>query len=73
MLWCLEPSEVADLGDERSRYHETDAAQCLQPLYERRQRPAVHRLLKRMVQAVAPGLCLLNAPDAFTEDELLMR
>lgn len=26
MLWCLEPSEVADLGDERSRDHKADAA-----------------------------------------------
>ncbi len=72
MLWRLESSEIADLGDERSRYHQADFTWRLQSLHQRRQRPAVHHLLKHVVQAIAPGLCLLNAPDAFTEDELLI-
>ena len=72
MLRRSEPTEGADFSHQCRRDDKANPTQRLQRLDEWCQGPAPHCLLKGAVQSIAAGLGLLNAANAFTEDELLM-
>lgn len=70
---AFEPAEAADLGDDHCRHDQRHAAQSLDRLNDRRQRPVRHQIGDRRLEPVAQRLSPLDPQQHLLVRQMLGR